>query len=139
MTLQQRKKDYLMRLLEELMKTMQKLIDKRDDLSIPEKESILNDAFEFYHVNLDVTDSDTYTQVVEKIADTDLLDHYINLLYMKSDISGSTDKVQLTKALAIIEYLEQTNTTYSWERTVLKEDILHKLDENEHTEELILT
>ena len=132
--LQQRKKDYLMRLLEELMKTIQKLIDKREDLSIPEKESILNDAFEFYRVNFDVTDSDTYAQVAEKIADTDLLDHYINLLYMRSDISGSRDKEQLTKALAVIEYLEQTNTTYSWERTVLKEDILRKLDEKGHAE-----
>ncbi len=127
--LQQRKKDYLIRLLEELMKTIQKLIDKKEDLSKEEKEAILNDAFMFYQTNFEVTYTDDYLQVAEKIADTDLLDRYVHLLYKKSDVLGPVNKEELTKALDIIDYLEKTNTTYSWDRTILREDILRKLDE----------
>ena len=127
--LQQRKKDYLIRLLEELMKTIQKLIDKKEDLSKEEKEAILNDAFMFYQTDFEVTYTDDYLQVADKIADTDLLDRYVHLLYKKSDVLGPVNKEELTKALNIIDYLEKTNTTYSWDRTILREDILRKLDE----------
>jgi len=128
--LQQRKKDYLIRLLEELMKSIHKLVDKRENLSLEEKEEALGNAFSFFVDNFDISLDDNAETICEKVPDADLLHQYANLLLIESDIKNCPDKNKLHKALQILEYLESTDDTYVWDRVVLKEDILHRLDEN---------
>ena len=128
--LQQRKKDYLIRLLEELMKSIHKLVDKRENLSVEEKEEALENAFSFFVDNFDISIDDNAETICDKVPDTDLLHQYANLLLIESDIKNSQDKRKLHKALQILEYLESTDNTYVWDRVVLKEDILNRLDEN---------
>ncbi len=66
---------------------------------------------------------------MEKINDNDLLEQYAKLLMIEYDITNKKDRGNLVKALDIIEYIQNADTTYSWERTVLREDLLHRLDE----------
>ncbi|MDH6308316.1 hypothetical protein M2451_001060 [Dysgonomonas sp. PFB1-18] len=126
--LQQRKKDYLIRLLEELMKSIHKLVDKREKLSPAEREGILNDAFTFFVTNFEVTESDTIDDLSEKIPDVELLEQYARLLMIRSDESDTLNTPDLKRALQIVEYLEAADKTYSWDKVVLREDILHRLD-----------
>lgn len=128
--LQQRKKDYLIRMLEELMKSIHKLIDKREKMTVAEKEEALKNAFSFFADNFEVSSDDNVEAICEKVADADLLHQYANLLMIESDIKNNTDTDKLHKALQILEYLEATDNTYVWDRVVLKEDILHRLDGN---------
>ncbi len=127
--LQQRKKDYLMRLHEEFMKSIHKLIDKRETLSEDEQQQILYNAFSFFTENFDVTEADAEETIIEKIPDVELLQQYARLLFINSQYNTNLSIGDLQKALQIIEYLQETDKTYSWEREVLREDILRTLEQ----------
>ncbi|MFV0329307.1 MAG: hypothetical protein ACK5KL_05680 [Dysgonomonas sp.] len=127
--LQQRKKDYLQRLIEEFFKRLQQVIDENKLLTDAERKSVLDECFEFFHTNFEVTQNNEVHLLMEKINDNDLLEQYAKLLMIEYDITNQKDRGNLVKALDIIEYIQNTDTTYSWERTVLREDLLHRLDE----------
>jgi hypothetical protein len=127
--LQQRKKDYLIRLLEELMKKINQMLSQDVRLNEAEKGKILRDCFDFFEMNYHASDSDSAGELIEKIPDTELLEQYPRLLMTQYDLSAGKDNSILHKALAIIQFLEATDKTYSWERVVLREDILHRLDD----------
>ena len=129
--LQQRRKDFLMRLLEEFMKKLQQLTDNREQLSNSEQKDILNECFTFFSTNFHTSIADGPDILIEKINDRDLLEQYPKLLMMRYDLSEEKSKTDLHKALAVIEYLQNTDVTYSWDRVVLREDILHRLDNND--------
>lgn len=127
--LQQRKKDFLQRLIEEFFKKLEQLVSGETVLDNSEKEALLNECFNFFSENLQAQKNDSLGDLVEKISDNDLLEQYAKLLMAEYDLSESKNREGLLKSLSIIEYLENTDKTFSWERTVLKEDILHKLDD----------
>lgn len=127
--LQQRKKDFLQRLIEEFFKKLEQLVSGETVLDNSEKEALLNECFNFFSENLQAQKNDSLGDLVEKISDNDLLEQYVKLLMAEYDLSESKNGEGLLKSLSIIEYLENTDKTFSWERTVLKEDILHKLDD----------
>lgn len=127
--LQQRKKDYLQRLIEEFFKKLQQVVDEDKHLTDTERKSVLDECFEFFHTNFEVTQNNEVHLLMEKINDNDLLEQYAKLLMIEYDITDKKDRGNLLKALDMIEYIQNTDTTYSWERTVLKEDLLHRLDE----------
>lgn len=127
--LQQRKKDFLQRLIEEFFKKLEQLISGETVLDNSEKEALLNECFDFFSENLQVQKDDSLENLVEKISDNDLLEQYAKLLMTEYDLSENKNKEGLLKSLSILEYLETTDKTFSWERTVLKEDILHRLDD----------
>lgn len=129
--LQQRRKDFLMRLLEEFMKKLQQLTDNREKLSDSEQKGILNECFTFFSTNFRTSITDDSDILIEKINDRDLLEQYPKLLMMQYDLSEERNKADLQKALVIIEYLQNTDVSYSWDRVVLREDILHRLDNND--------
>ena len=129
--LQQRRKDFLMRLLEEFMKKLQQLTDNREKLSDSEQKDILNECFTFFSTNFRTSITDDSDILIEKINDRDLLEQYPKLLMMQYDLSEERNKADLQKALALIEYLQNTDVSYSWDRVVLREDILHRLDNND--------
>lgn len=127
--LQQRKKDYLMRLLEELSKKLMMLLDKNRKVDDEETLSILKECYDFFHDTFGVTKSDDTDKLIEKIDDRDLLEQYAKLLLTESELT-SAGKDRLSTALDITEYLQNTDVTFSWDRTILREDILRKLDKN---------
>lgn len=127
--IQQRKKDYLQRLIEEFFSRFEELLRKEDDLKVSEKREILNDGFAFFSTHFGVKQSDTLEILGNKIADTELLEQYARLLLLKYEIVDIKDIVQLHVALDIIIYIEAIDKTYSWNRTVLKEDLLRLLNE----------
>ncbi|MDR1501528.1 MAG: hypothetical protein LBT43_03620 [Prevotella sp.] len=129
--LQQRRKDFLMRLLEEFMKKLQQLTDNREKLSDSEQKDILNECFTFFSTNFRTSITDDSDILIEKINDRDLLEQYPKLLMMQYDLSEEGNKADLQKALVLIEYLQNTDVSYSWDRVVLREDILHRLDNND--------
>lgn len=127
--LQQRKKDYLQRLIEEFFKKLEELINGKRILKDEEKKSILNDCFRFFFDNFGTLKDDRAEKIIEKIEDSALLEQYARLLTMKYEITGLKDKEELNIALSIIDYLQKTESAYSWDRTILREDILRLLDE----------
>lgn len=126
--LQQRKKDYLQRLIEEFFKKLDQMVNEETALDDSEKKALLNECFGFFSENLQVERADKVETLIEKISDNDLLEQYAKLLMTEYDLSENKDREGLLKSLSILEYLERTDRTFSWERTVLKEDVLHRLD-----------
>ena len=127
--LRQRKKDYLQRIIEEFFAKLQELIanDSRQDTHA--KKLILSDCFDFFFVNFDVKGSEEVKDIIEKIGDTELLEQYAKLLVVDYQLADTRNKESLLNALSIVEYLQDTNTVYSWERIVIREDALLLLDE----------
>ncbi|MDH6355028.1 hypothetical protein M2132_001365 [Dysgonomonas sp. PH5-45] len=130
MSFQQRKKDYLQRLVEEFFAKLQKLINGQKHLSKTEIDELLDDCYQFFFDNFGVTHSDSFGQVAEKITDFELLEQYAKLLLTEYEAAGTVlDKNLLGKALEIVEYINTVDSTYSWERTIMREDILRNLEE----------
>lgn len=128
--LQQRKKDYLQRLIEEFFKKLEQAVNEGEHISDSDKKALLTECFDFFSVNLGVSKENKAIEMIEKITEMDLLEQYAKLLMTEYDISENKDRENLLKALHIVEYIQNIDKTYSWERTVLREDILHRLDEN---------
>ena len=127
--LQQRKKDYLQRLIEEFFKKLDQMVNREVVLDDTEKKVLLDECFDFFSENLQTEKNDNTEILIEKISDNDLLQQYAKLLMTEYDLAENKDREGLLKSLSILEYLESTDKTFSWERTVLKEDILHRLDD----------
>ncbi|MDR0824562.1 MAG: hypothetical protein LBN74_05670 [Prevotella sp.] len=127
--IQQRKKDYLQRLIEEFFKKLQQAINENRLLSDLEQKAMLDECFDFYSTNFNASREDRATSLMEKINEIELLEQYAKLLMLEFDITEKKDKSRLREAFDIVDYIQKTDTTYSWERTVLREDLLHRLDE----------
>lgn len=128
--IQQRKKDFLQRLIEEFFSKFNELMNGAPFENQDEKKELLNKALIFFSENFGIKQSDGLKSIIEKIGDTDLLQQYAKLLLIKHGIVDIKNKEQLHTALDIIRYLEAADKTYSWERTALREDLLRILDEN---------
>lgn len=128
--IQQRKKDYLQRIIEEFFAKLQEFENKGQKLSPLERKTILDDCYKFFADNFGVKQIDTTEQLAQKIDSVELFEQYAKLLLSEYEIAENKDKSILFKALSIVEQLQDTDKTYSWERTVLREDILRLLDEN---------
>ncbi|QIK59075.1 hypothetical protein G7050_04150 [Dysgonomonas sp. HDW5A] len=128
--IQQRKKDYLQRLIEEFFAKLHELANenKNSDSNSTEKKRILSECFFLFNNDFNISQEDSSETIVIKIGDNDLIEQYAKLLQTKYEISDIKEIYQLHTALDLIEYLEATDTTYSWNRTILKEDILRLLD-----------
>lgn len=124
----QRKKDYLQRLIEEFFAKLQALYSEGANLD--DARSQLNDCLRFFVENFDTKQSDSLDVLVQKINNAELLEQYAKLLLTKYRITTLKEIDQIETALAIVEYLQKTDSTYSWDRTVLREDLLKALDED---------
>lgn len=126
--IQQRKKDYLQRLIEELSKKLHQLQEEGRSADDSEKQKLLGECFTFFRENFEVSPVDDFESIIEKVDDFDLLEQYAKLLMTEYDMADTKDNESLNNALSIVEYVENMDKTYSWERTVLREDILHRLE-----------
>lgn len=127
--LQQRKKDYLQRLIEEFFSKFYALINESEKIDDNEKKELLKEGIDFYAEYFGTKQDDSAEVLINKIQDVGLLENYSKLLLIKNRIVDIKDSVQLYVALDIVKYLEETDNTFSWERTVLREDLLRLLDE----------
>lgn len=124
----QHKKDYLLRLIDEIFAKLRKVLDRNVKLSTEEKQSLLNDCFDFYQENYEIGRKDTAENIVSKIDRFDLLEHYAQILLAEYELTKSGSKDNLTKALSLVEYLEKSDKSYSWDRVALREDILRLIE-----------
>lgn len=123
-----RKKDYFQRILEEFFRRLQDLINKSSDENIEDRRTLINDAFNFFSENFDVSKSDSMDDVMKKIGYNELIEQYAKLLYTEYTIVDIKYEENLLNALYLVEYLQRTDLSFSWERTILREDILRSLD-----------
>lgn len=128
--LQHKKKDYLIRLIEELFKKLFQLLDKDTNVSSEEKHSAIKEIHQFFKETFNVDTYDNTEVIIEKISDADLLEHYVKTIIIEHQISTAQEDDTLHTALEILEYLQNTDSTYSWERTIMREDILRILDKS---------
>ena len=126
--IQQRKKDYLERLIDEFFAKLHKLTDDNGKLSDTERRSLLDNCFVFFADNFGIYPELSLEDVVGKVDSIELLDQYSSLLLKKYELDTPKNKDLLIKALSLVEYLQNEDDTYSWDRTVLREDILRLLD-----------
>ena len=122
-----RKKDYLMNLLEQLIKHMSLLIDKQPEDPLQTRKALEN-SFTFYKDNFDVQQSDSLKEILEKLPAIYFIDEYVKLLVLDYNLSGNPKEENLEKALELVKYLKDTDKTYSWDREVLEQDILRLLE-----------
>ncbi|NDW09967.1 hypothetical protein [Dysgonomonas sp. 520] len=131
MAFQQRKKDYLQRLIEEFFAKLHKLTNEKEHISLLEKTQLLVSGFQFFYENFDIKLTDTANDILEKIGDYELSEQYARLLVVEYEcLEEDGNKDSLSKALEIVEYLINTDTTYSWDRSVIREDILRLLEKS---------
>lgn len=128
--IQQRKKDYLQRLIEDFFSKLHELInqDKNLESVTTEKKQILRECFTLFDNDFNISQEDSAETIMIKIGDNDLIEQYAKLLLTKYEIGDIKEVYQLHIALDLVEYIEATDKTYSWNRTILKEDILRLLD-----------
>lgn len=127
--IQQRKKDYLIKLIEEFFAKLQQLKQAQEGENPTEEKEIINDCMAFFQSNFNTTQSDTASELTDKIKDTDLLEQYAKLLLNKYNISDIKYIYQLHVALDIVTCIEASDNTYSWDRNILREDLLRLLDQ----------
>ncbi|HCO67309.1 MAG TPA: hypothetical protein DIT04_06080 [Dysgonomonas sp.] len=128
--IQQRKKDYLQRLIEEFFSKFNDLVNGAPFEHPERKKELLNEALSFFSTHFDTKATDNAQLLAEKIKDTDLLQQYAKLLLLKYELIDLKEPEQLRTALDIVIYLENTDKTFSWERDILREDLLRLLDED---------
>lgn len=130
MGFQQRKKDYLQRLIEDFFAKFQQLLNEGKAPSHAETEALLVEGFEFFSTNFEINKNSSISEILSRLADFDLSEQYAKLLVIEYELMEEDGKKEsLQKALEIIEYLQNTDTTFSWERTILREDILRLLEQ----------
>ena len=127
--IQQRKKDYLIKLIEEFFAKLQQLKQAQEGENPTEEKEIINDCMAFFQSNFNTTQSDTASELTDKIKDPGLLEQYAKLLLNKYNISDIKYIYQLHVALDIVTYIEASDNTYSWDRNILREDLLRLLDQ----------
>ncbi|WP_353121259.1 hypothetical protein [Dysgonomonas capnocytophagoides] len=127
--IQQRKKDYLIKLIEEFFAKLQQLKQAQEGENPTEEKEIINDCMAFFQSNFNTTQSDTASELTDKIKDPDLLEQYAKLLLNKYNISDIKYIYQLHVALDIVTYIEASDNTYSWDRNILREDLQRLLDQ----------
>lgn len=128
--IQQRKKDYLQRLIEEFFSKYHELINGASPANPEEKKELLDSALKYFTTDLGVRQTDSAQSLIEKIGDIDLLQHYAKLLLIKYETVDIKEPAQLQTALEIVSYIEAADKTFSWDRTALREDLLRLLDES---------
>lgn len=124
--IQLRKKDYLQRLIEEFFAKINDVVNGKN-LEPKEQMNQLQKCFDLFRSEFQIQITDTEELIVEKMPSVELLEQYAKLLVLKFELLDIKEVNDLDKALSLINYLEVTDKTYSWNRSVLKQDILRLL------------
>lgn len=122
--IQLRKKDYLQKIIEDLFIQLNQL---KTNSGNNNKDIALENCFAFFHENFNVMQDDNFHELIKKVTDIDFLEQYAKLLYTKFEAVDLKDTSDLQLAVDIILYIECIDKTFSWERTILREDLLRLL------------
>lgn len=124
--IQLRKKDYLQRIIEEFFSKIYDVINGKN-LDRDEGMNQLQKCFDLFRSNFDIKITDQAETIISKMSDVSLLDQYAQLLVLKFQLLDLKEADELETALNIINYIDVTDRSYSWNRSVLKQDILRLL------------
>lgn len=124
--IQLRKKDYLQRIIEEFFSKIYEVINGKD-LDAKEGMNQLQKCFDLFRSNFDIKISDPAQTVISKMTDVSLLEQYAKLLVLKFELLDLKNTEELDTALSIVNFIDATDRTYSWNRSVLRQDILRLL------------
>lgn len=127
--IQERKKDYLQRLIEEFFKKFGDVLNSGEKMNSTERKTLINNGFRFFFDNFGVANDSDVKTIGQKVGDNELLEQYARLLMLKHEMSDLHKKEELSLALSIVEYIQKVDSTYSWDRTILREDLLRLLEE----------
>jgi len=130
------KKDYLLRLIEEAVKLLAKAMNLINESDLENAKKQIAKTYEILKANhewqkLPITD------MIKAMENADFDEHRMeimaDLLKVESDFKRAEDKFDeshelLIKSLAIYEYLDQTSTTYSFERVAKIDKLKHRLN-----------
>lgn len=130
--IQLRKDDYIQRIIQEFFAKLHRLTDKLE-VSDSDKRAVLNECFDLYREYYHVDRSDSVIEIMNTLSHYELIEQYAWLLVREYEMVDIKYRENLTKSLSLIEYLDRADLTYSWSRSVLREDILRLLDEKEQT------
>jgi len=129
--LHHRRKDYFQRIIEEFFAKLVQKIMKNPGMTLSEKRELLNEGFDFYLSHFGVERSDNSIQIINKVEDIDLIEYYARLLKIEYETIDIKYRDNLLKSLSLMDYLQRSDASYSWERTILREDILRLLEDAE--------
>lgn len=130
--IQLRKDDYIQRIIQEFFAKLHRLTDKLE-VSDSDKRAVLNECFDLYREYYHVDRSDSVIEIMNTLSHYELIEQYAWLLVREYEMVDIKYRENLTKSLSLIEYLDRADLTYSWSRSILREDILRLLDEKEQT------
>lgn len=123
----QRKKDLLMTMLEQFFQKLAELLNRIKE-NPEEAKELLSDSFDFYEKQFSVTKQDSFDSVLKKLPMKEFVEGYATILVKGYEL-GTGNKDDLNLSLNLITYLQDTDTTFSWERMTLHQDILRLLNE----------
>lgn len=120
-----RKKDYFQRILEEFFEKLRILINKWEaHADNKELRNSINDCYKFFADYFEVTKSDSPNEIIRKVEYEELIEQYARLLFTEYTTLDIKHESNLSDALYLVEYLQKTDSAFSWDRTILREDIL---------------
>lgn len=129
--LHHRRKDYFQRIIEEFFAKLVQKIIKSPEPDQSEKRELLNEGFDFYLSHFGVERNDNAVLIINKVEDIDLIEYYARLLKIEYETIDIKYRDNLLKSLSLVDYLQKADASYSWERTILREDILRLLEGTE--------
>lgn len=124
----QRKEDYLQILIEEFAYRLRIYVESLKKEDLEQVKETLNTCLTGFVINFDTNQSDMAEDIIRKIRDIRLLEEYAKILLNKYELTDMKEPYQLHVALDIVEYLNIYDNTYSWDRNILKQDLLRLLD-----------
>jgi hypothetical protein len=129
MGFQQKKKDYLQRLIEEFFARFYDLLNSRRDYTETEKADLLREAFKYFADNFEICPADSISDLTDKIDEYALVEQYARLLKMEYEIlAADGDREQLKKALRLVQFAIKGDSTYCWERNLLEQELIRMLE-----------
>jgi len=122
------KEDFLMKLILDFMEKFNRFISGKEDPDPFTVRENLNVCFNFYDEKFDIKTSASEKEILEKLPAIFFIEEYAVLLKHKYELDESKNINDLEKALYLVDYVSEKDKTYSWEREVLRQDILRLLD-----------
>lgn len=127
--IQRRKQDYLQKLIEDFFSKLQEYANSQKENDLETAKEIWESCISFFQEEFKTNQDDSAEILIQKIQDGPLLEQYAKMLLQKYQYIDIKESSQLYIALDIVNYLDQYDKTFSWDRNILKQDLLRILDE----------
>lgn len=127
------KKDYLLRIIEEVVKIIGKILGLIKERDFDKAEKLLNESYQLIEIDREYNDLPVH-DLIKKMEMNEIsykkMEAVADLIKVEGDLQKAEGKTGFKdyylKALAIYDYLERNDTTYSFERAN-KIDNMHNI------------